>query len=599
SERATNENVIAAVTVLVVATVVLLLAALVASASFVALAQRRARQLGMLAAVGATEKQLRSVTVVNGGVVGLAAGVLGCVVGIAGWALAASPLESAVDFRIDTFDLPWMLIAAGLTLTVFTATAAAWWPARTVARMSTVRALSGRPPEPRPAHRSVTLAALAAGIGLASLAIGGDRAQDGMDILPSLLILAGTVSLVLGLLLASPAAIRVLARLGGRLPVAVRLAWSDLSRYRARSGSALAAISLVLGIAATVVITTAATERATAFGNLAESQLLIRSDDVREPFVPDQADVDRLQPQVDRLVATLRSATVVPLTAALDPRSEQDPKLQGRFPITFARPYDDGWSDVGRVYVATPATLALHGRQLDDLRTGFLSTETGDLHLLGVAVTVDVPPGGERPEPERVTDLEALPMTYTSLPGSFVTPQELRARNWVEVPTATWLIQSDHPLTSEQLAQAQAIAVEAGLTIESRDSQQDLALARTIAIAGGMLVALGVLAMTVGLVRSESGRDLRLLTATGARRRTRRAITAATAGGLALLAAILGTATAYLGLIAGFWHNLETLERIPVLELVIIVLGVPLAATVAGWLVSGREPANLARQPME
>ena len=113
-----------------------------------------------------------------------------------------------------------------------------------------------------------------------------------------------------------------------------------------------------------------------------------------------------------------------------------------------------------------------------------------------------------------------------------------------------------------------------------------------------MLLALGILAMTVGLVRSETGGDLRILSATGARRRTRRTITAATAGGLAGLAVILGTASAYLGLVAGFWHNLETLERIPLLQLVIIVLGVPLGATVAGWLVSGREPANLARQPM-
>ena len=43
-----------------VATVFLLLASLVAAAGFAVVAQRRLRQLGMLAAVGATEKHLRS-----------------------------------------------------------------------------------------------------------------------------------------------------------------------------------------------------------------------------------------------------------------------------------------------------------------------------------------------------------------------------------------------------------------------------------------------------------------------------------------------------------------------------------------------------------
>ena len=43
--------------VLAVATVALLLVSLVAAASFVVIAQRRLRQLGMLAAVGATERR--------------------------------------------------------------------------------------------------------------------------------------------------------------------------------------------------------------------------------------------------------------------------------------------------------------------------------------------------------------------------------------------------------------------------------------------------------------------------------------------------------------------------------------------------------------
>lgn len=46
----------------------------------------------------------------------------------------------------------------------------------------------------------------------------------------------------------------------------------------------------------------------------------------------------------------------------------------------------------------------------------------------------------------------------------------------------------------------------------------------------GLVLALGILAMSVGLICSETAADPRTLTATGASGRTRRALTAVTAG---------------------------------------------------------------------
>src|SRR5207247_1640963 len=68
------------------------------------------------------------------------------------------------------------------------------------------------------------------------------------------------------------------ARLGRRSPISVRLALRDLSRYRARSGSALAAISIGILIAVIISVTAAAR-----FGNvldyagpnLASNQLIV------------------------------------------------------------------------------------------------------------------------------------------------------------------------------------------------------------------------------------------------------------------------------------------------------------------------------------
>jgi putative ABC transport system permease protein len=114
-----------------------------------------------------------------------------------------------------------------------------------------------------------------------------------------------------------------------------------------------------------------------------------------------------------------------------------------------------------------------------------------------------------------------------------------------------------------------------------------------------MLMALGILAMTVGLIRSEAAGDLRTLTATGATSRIRRNLTAATAGALAGLGALLGTTGAYLALIPGYAGDIGALSRIPLLHLLYIVVGIPLVAASVGWLLAGSEPPALVRQPIE
>jgi putative ABC transport system permease protein len=115
----------------------------------------------------------------------------------------------------------------------------------------------------------------------------------------------------------------------------------------------------------------------------------------------------------------------------------------------------------------------------------------------------------------------------------------------------------------------------------------------------GALLVLGILAMTVGLIRGERAGDLRTLTATGATSRVRRALTAATADALALLGALIGIAGAYAVLLATYYDDLSYLSDVPVLYLGFAALGVPLAATAAGWLLAGREPPAIARTVIE
>ena len=152
-----------------VATVFLLLASLVAAAGFAVIAQRRLRQLGMLAATGATPKHLRLVLLTNGAVVGAIGAVIGTVVGLALWFAVLPTLETAFDHRIDPLSLPWTLLALVILVAMLGATGAAWWPGRAVARVPVTLALSARPARPKPAHRSAILAALLVAGGVGSL----------------------------------------------------------------------------------------------------------------------------------------------------------------------------------------------------------------------------------------------------------------------------------------------------------------------------------------------------------------------------------------------------------------------------------------------
>jgi putative ABC transport system permease protein len=606
--------------VLVMETLGLLFVGLMAVAGFTVMAQRRLRALGMLGSLGATDKHIRMVLLANGAAVGATAAIGGVAVGLAAWMAFAPTLQSIAAHRIDSFALPWWAIAAAMILAFLTAVAAAWWPARAVIRVPVVAALSGRPPRPQPAHRFAILggALLAAGIVLLAFA---DRRRVGF-------IIGGTIATAIGLLLLAPLTIGGLAAAGRRSTISVRLALRDLARFQARSGAALGAITLGIAITAIIVISASAAQAPTGPGNLPANELVmyLTPGGAGNQIPALSASQQQLATaDVDRLAAAIHASSVLALEQAYNPQSPIAPALPGgpgggqpagyetaSLAKVTQMPHGESITTMITLYVASPDLLAHYGISANQiLPTSDILAVRSDLGGLKIFAPGGPPgpspagrpgPAGSQPGRDGIAEpaiqtLKQLP-AYSSDPGTLITSRAMQTLGLQPIPAA-WLIQTAHPLTTDQINSARKAAAAAGLYMEARTAQRSLGPLRNWATTSGILLALGVLGMTVGLIRSETANDVRILAATGASSSTRRSLTGVTAGALALLGALVGTAGAYAALLA--WHrsDLHSLGRVPWLNLIVILAGLPVIATAAGWLLAGREPQAIARRPLE
>ena len=306
-----------------VATVFLLLASLVAAAGFAVIAQRRLRQLGMLAAIGATQKHLRLVLLTNG-----------AVVGAIGAAARDGRRASGSGSRSSRRSRPRSTIAS-------TGSACPGPCSRSPSSSPS----SGQPPPPggrgerSPASRSRSPSRrdrpAEAGTSLGQRRGPADR--GGNQLPRAFQPRAARRSSSPGSWRRSSARCswvhwRSASSPGrpGTLPIAPRLALRDLARYQARSGAALAAITLALGIAAAVVITGAAEEKqederaAAALPNLSDRQIRVYTGTTRDPeLIPlpiqTPAQLARSAARVRQLAAALEQAAVIPLRKALQP----------------------------------------------------------------------------------------------------------------------------------------------------------------------------------------------------------------------------------------------------------------------------------------
>ena len=615
--------------VLALATVGMLLIALVSVGGFTVLAQRRLRAIGMLESMGATDRNVRLVLEANGVIVGAVGAVVGFGLGLVAWLAYRPHNEQSAHHLIAMFALPWTVIVVSMVLAVVATFFAAGHPARAMTRVPVVSALAGRPAPPRQIHRSFVPGVIALVIGFIMFSLSGAAGNGGGVVW----LIPGFVALIAGIILVSPFFLVLLARIGRKAPIAIRLPLRDLSRYRARSGSALSAISV--GVLIAVVICAVAVARySNPFDyvgpNLASNELAVWSPNGQNgnspnPSAPTPQDIASQEAGAHAIASAVGASDVVELDNPASSVGLQNPSGSGR-----------QWD--GQIYVATPALLRAYGINPSSVPSNVdvLSSRPG-LSGSGVQLTYGGGggkvggqlvgpgsgnpggPGGGGPGPGNtntcsshgciahpvVLEESKLP-TGTDAPNTLITESVLHRLHLAGQSSLDgWIIQAKSPITSAQITNAQAVSATNNLSIESKNdaptSHEIVNWATVFAIA----LALGILGMSIGLIRSETASELRTLAATGASSRTRRTLTAVTAGGLAFLGALLGTVAAYVGL-AGWFHSnalegglSDIIDHIPWSNLFLIVIAMPVVAAAVGWVLAGRDPTGISSRPME
>ena len=223
----------------------------------------------------------------------------------------------------------------------------------------------------------------------------------------------------------------------------------------------------------------------------------------------------------------------------------------------------------GPIYVATPQLLKAFGITSSEIdpNADILSSRPGlasvsslvfNYGANGKGASSPLAPGGGSSQARCtaatrclarpvIQEIGALPRG-TSAPNTVITEHAMREFH-VQASTNDWLVQGSQPFSATQISNAELTASTTQLSVEAKNDQPSSSAVITWATVFGIVIALGVLGMSVGLVRSETAGDLRTLAATGASSFTRRTLTAVTAGALGFLGALLGVVGGYVGMI--------------------------------------------------
>ncbi|MFE9256420.1 FtsX-like permease family protein [Streptomyces sp. NPDC006879] len=592
---------------------------LLAGPAFAVGARRSRRQLGLVGANGGDRHHIRAIVLAGGLVIGVAAAVIGTVLGVL-LTLALQPLlEQQVGRRFASFDVrPLELLSIAL-LAVLTGLLAAAVPAFTASRQTVLTSLTGRNRGIRHANRAlpaIGLIALGAG---AAVALHGAVGENSY-----MIVAAGSALAELGIVALTPTLVGLFGRAGRWLPLSPRLALRDAVRNRGRTAPAVAAV--LAAVAGTVAVATYDASRESQNRAEYHAQLPAGSGSLSNPDADGFRDVpEGRRVLTDNLPLAVRAdvARIAVGNPGCEPWSEtagcgsvgrvkppeQDcplwtessedlsPTARRRLSADW-RCQERGFRMQWDILVADEKLLSVLDIEdpaaTEALRTGravsfdrvYVKDGKTELNLSVRASS------GELGAPTLKTlptyQVEDFVDSYGL--GLIIPPSAARAAGLSTVPVGTYFTTDGKP-SSAQLQHLDAALGELATSTdiyleEGYRSRSTLALLALTLFAG--IVTVGAAGLATGLAQADAETDLKTLAAIGAPPRVRRVLSGFQCAVVAAMGVVLGSVAGILPAVALRWtERREQAEshRQAVIDGWDSVLGEPFVPVVVPWAV--------------
>lgn len=603
---------------------------LLAGPAFAVGARRRSHELAVLAASGASRRQLVAVVAGDGAVLGVLAAAAGATVGVAGASVTLAIMQSRFRVVPGPVTIHAAEVVGIAALAVVSGLVAALLPALAASRADTAQVLRGRQ-APAPLSWRPAVAG-AASIGIAGLlGITNLRSSSGGSVA-----LVGAAALAgVGCALLTPAVLVLAGRAAPHLGVWGRLAVRDASRNRSAASPAVAAIVAVVAAATAVLVygaTSAARDRATFQPSVTVGDAVAYLAPAGQPGGLGPVDEATAQSAAQTVRRALPGAAVVELritggsrtVVVLPPARAGCPQPQ----VSFSSSGDgNGYSMSSGTAVAaggqTPASCAevqaLGGSTavLDDgsalrailggtagaraaaaLQAGRAVVFDPTL-LAGGAVSLALGPG--QPASAHLPALAVrLPQGATAVATVVLPLSEAPALHLTTAASELYVVHAALKPAGRLAAASTALEHSGQSTLYVQAGYHDRVSPLLLAVAGGdILLTLAAAVAATALVTADSAEELRILAAVGAGPSGRRRLAMSRA---ALIGGIGATFGALAGLLPGIslvWRLTRGSSRfavlaagpvpgtgtyplhIPWLDITLIVVGAPLLAAAA------------------
>ncbi|MFV0287629.1 MAG: FtsX-like permease family protein [Demequina sp.] len=616
---------------------------LLAGAAFTVSMRRRQERLALLAATGASRGTLVSVGVWNGTLLGLAGGVIGVSAGVGIGAAWMWFIENWGDPYSQSWGLhvPGPPIAAVLAFTALSGALAALVPSIIVSRRDVMAGLRGSrtPSQVRRwpsvvgtvlAVSAVAVLGVAVRLRLAAWDV-PESESYATDARAAQVTLTGVVMLFVAFIALTPSALRLAARVLGRVSLGARLATRDAARHYGRTVPVVAAIAVTVLMAGNVALAEVRNVEVYEAEETDQAQLGDAFVPLQEARFgdPEWADSEAL---LGRAIAAFPDAQALIVDQAQDSYGETGARASiARLPDESLCPVYDSetemydMSGVSRRDLAQDARCAnqsgaqvwglavggiaqleyLIGRAATDAEAAVLDSGGAvalDPLLVGPDATegsegtvriesYDVGGGAavETSEPVVATDIPAIvatPEFWVSTYSVVLSPEAAELADVNVVPGHLYL-QRDAGFTELEEAQLGAAMMREGehYAYVARPIDWNVALIAYGSLVATLLVAAAAAGLALGLARAEARRDDLTLASLGASPRLSRSV-AAWQGGI-----LVGFAVGIGMVCAAALDVIRALEWSPAGEFAWDVLAVgfvapPLIVGVAAWLMT-------------